>query len=115
MMKRLVIAAMLAAPLLAGTAFADGIEGMWKRPNGVLVSIHKCGGEFCVTAASGSHKGESAGKMAASGGGKYAGSLTDLESGKTYSGKGAIAGDSISMAGCVLGGLFCKSENWDRQ
>ena len=115
MLKSLIAATIVATPLLIGTAFAYDIEGSWKRPNGILITIHKCGGEYCVTAASGSHKGESAGKMAASGGGKYAGSLTDLEAGKTYSGKGAIAGDSLSMAGCVFGGLFCKSENWDRQ
>ena len=115
MMKSLLAATFLALPQLAGNAFADDIEGNWKRPNGILVRIHKCGGEFCVTAASGSHKGESAGKMATSGNGKYAGTLIDLENGKTYSGKGAISGNGISMAGCVLGGLFCKSENWERQ
>ena len=115
MNRFLLVAAVMALPLFSGLAFADDIEGMWKRPNGILVSIHKCGAEFCVTAASGAHKGESAGKMAASGGGKYAGTLTDLEASKTYSGKGALAGDSLTMSGCVLGGLFCKGENWARQ
>ena len=115
MNRFLMVATILALPLFSGLAFADDIEGMWKRPNGILVSIHKCGAEFCVTAASGAHKGESAGKMAASGGGKYAGTITDLEAGKTYSGKSALAGDSLTMSGCVLGGLFCKGENWVRQ
>ena len=115
MLKRLIAASLLAAPLFVTAALADDIEGMWKRPNGILVSVHKCGAEFCVTAASGAHKGESAGKMAASGAGKYAGTITDLEAGKTYSGKGALAGDSLTMSGCVLGGLLCKGENWARQ
>ena len=115
MTKILMVASLMALPLFSGFALADGIEGMWKRPNGILVSVHKCGAEFCVTAASGAHKGESAGKMAASGTGKYAGTLTDLEAGKTYSGKGALSGDSLTMSGCVLGGLFCKGENWTRQ
>lgn len=115
MFKLIIIAALSVAPIMVGSAFADDIEGMWKRPNGVLVNIHKCGSEFCVVAASSSHKGESAGKMAASGGGKYGGSLIDLENGKTYAGKASISGDNLAMAGCVLGGLFCKSEDWKRQ
>jgi len=114
-MKKIAFAALLTMPLLATAALADAIEGNWVRPNGVLVKISKCGSEFCVIAASGAHKGESAGKMAPSGGGKYAGSLTDLEAGKTYAGKGSVSGDSLSMAGCVLGGLICKSESWARQ
>ena len=115
MNRFLMVATVVALPLFSGLAFADDIEGMWKRPNGILVSVHKCGAEFCVTAASGAHKGESAGKMAASGTGKYAGTITDLEAGKTYTGKGALSGDSLTMSGCVLGGLFCKGENWARQ
>ena len=115
MLKRLIAASLLAAPLFVAAAMADDIEGMWKRPNGILVSVHKCGAEFCVTAASGAHKGESAGKMAASGAGKYAGTVTDLEAAKTYSGKATLAGDTLTMSGCVLGGLFCKGENWARQ
>ena len=115
MFKNILAASLLALPLLAGAAFADAIEGEWLRPNGIVVKIAKCGGEFCVTPVSGKHKGEDAGKMAPKGGGKYAGSLTDLEAGKTYTGKGSIIGDSLSMSGCVFGGLFCKSENWARQ
>ena len=114
-MKKLMITTILAMPMLSGAAMADGIEGMWKRPSGILVDIHKCGGEFCVVAASGKHKGGSAGKFASAGGGKYAGTVTDLEVDKTYSGKATLAGDSLTMSGCVLGGLFCKSENWERQ
>src|SRR5665213_2008670 len=115
MTRFLMVASLMALPLFSGFALADGIEGMWKRPNGILVSIHKCGPEFCVIAGSGGHKGESAGKMAAAGTGKYAGTLTDLEAGKTYSGKGALSGHSFTMSGRVLGGLFCKGEDWSRQ
>ena len=115
MFKRLMVTTLLALPLMSGFALADGIEGDWLRPNGILVKISKCGGEFCVVAASGKHKGESAGKMAASGAGKYAGTVTDLEAAKTYSGKATLTGDSLTMSGCVLGGLFCKGENWARQ
>jgi uncharacterized protein (DUF2147 family) len=53
--------------------------------------------------------------MAASGGGKYSGSITKPQNGKTYSGKASLSGGSLKMSGCVLGGLICESQNWLRQ
>lgn len=108
------IMAIATASLFATSAFADPIEGTWKRPNGILVKFSSCGGGFCATAASGPHAGGSAGKLSPSGGGKYSGSLTDLESGKTYTGSGSISGSTLRVSGCVLG-FLCKSENWSRQ
>ena len=108
--------AILAASLtmFATSAMADPIEGMWKRPNGILVKFAACGSSFCATAESGPHAGGNAGKLAPAGE-KYAGTLTDLEAGKTYSGKGEVSGNTLTVAGCILGGLFCKSESWTRQ
>jgi len=114
MKKTVFILAIAGASLFATQAFADPIEGMWKRPNGILVKFSACGSGFCATAASGPHAGGSAGKLSASGGGKYTGSLTDLESGKTYSGSGAVSGGSLKVTGCVMG-FLCKSETWSRQ
>lgn len=94
---------------------ADPIEGTFKRPNGILVKIADCGGSFCVTAASGPHAGGSAGKLAPAGDGKYNGTLTELETGKTYTGKASISAGTLNVAGCILGGLLCRSENWVRQ
>ncbi|MBG1231046.1 DUF2147 domain-containing protein [Aestuariivirga litoralis] len=102
------------ALLFTGQAFADPIEGLWKRPNGILVKFSACGGGFCATAASGPNAGGSAGKLKATGSGKYSGSLTDLENKKTYSGSGSISGNTLRVSGCVLG-FICKSENWSRQ
>ena len=101
--------------MFATSAMADPIEGMWKRPNGILVKFAACGSSFCATAESGPHAGGNAGKLAPAGAGKYAGTLTDLEASKTYSGKGSISGSTLTVAGCILGGLFCKSEAWTRQ
>jgi len=39
----------------------------------------------------------------------------ELETGKTYTGKASISGGTLSVAGCILGGLLCRSENWVRQ
>jgi uncharacterized protein (DUF2147 family) len=96
-------------------AMADPIEASWKRPNGIIVKFAACGASFCATAMSGPNAGKSAGKMAANGAGSYKGSLTDLETNKTYSGKASVSGSTLTVAGCVLGGLFCKSEKWSRQ
>jgi uncharacterized protein (DUF2147 family) len=57
---------------------------------------------------------QSAGSMAGKDG-SYRGTLTDLEAKKTYKGKAKIVGNSASMAGCVLGGLICKTEVWVKQ
>ena len=62
----------------------------------------------------GPNAGKSAGKLAAIGGNKYKGTLTDLENNKTYSGKGSISGGTLTVSGCVLG-FLCRSESWARQ
>jgi uncharacterized protein (DUF2147 family) len=105
----------LAFGLLTTAAMADPIEGHWKRPNGIIVKFAACGTSFCATAVTGPHAGGSAGKLSPNDAGKYAGTLTDLENGKTYSGKGSISGTTLTVSGCVLGGLFCRSEAWARQ
>jgi uncharacterized protein (DUF2147 family) len=107
--------AALALGLATTAASADAIEGTWKRPNGHLVKFAACGSAFCATAISGPHAGGNAGKLSPAGGSKYAGSLTDLDSNKTYTGKGSISGSTLTVSGCVLGGLLCRSESWTRQ
>ena len=98
-----------------GTALADPIEGNWKTQSGETAAIGSCGGEFCITVKTGKYAGQMIGRMAASGGGKYSGSITKPQNGKTYSGKASLAGDSLKMSGCVRGGLICESQNWLRQ
>ena len=94
---------------------ADSIEGLWKRPNGILVNIANCGKSFCVSAASGPHNGGKAGTFQPDGRGGYIGRLTDLETGKTYDGKGIVRGNSATLSGCIFFGLLCQSETWARQ
>jgi len=45
---------------------------------------------------------------------RLAGSAFNPEDGKDYSGKMTLAGDHLTTAGCVLGGLICKSVEWTR-
>ena len=100
--------------LFAGAAIADPIEGTWKRSNGTLIKYAPSGGKYCGTVMSGKYSGQSIGCMSGTGG-KYKGTVNKLDEGKTYSGKASVSGNSMTLAGCALGGLVCKSENLRRQ
>jgi uncharacterized protein (DUF2147 family) len=113
-MTRTILIAAAAIALSAGAAFADPIEGNWKTEAGSTAQIASCGGRFCITLVSGEHKGKQIGKMQADGGAKYSGQITDPSNNKTYKGKASITANALKMSGCVLGGLICKSQTWQR-
>lgn len=98
----------------ASAAQAEPIEGTWKRPNGTLIRYAETGGKFCGTVLTGDYKGQSIGCMTGKGN-DYKGEVRKLDEGKTYKGKATVSGSSMSLAGCVLGGLICKSETLTRQ
>jgi uncharacterized protein (DUF2147 family) len=113
MLRRIVLALGVTA-LMAGAAYADPIEGNWKTQSGETAAIAGCGGAFCIRLKTGEYSGQSIGKMTASGDGKYTGEITRPSTGKTYSGKASLSGNSLKMSGCVLGGLICESQTWSR-
>lgn len=114
-MIRILALALTATLSMGATAFAaEPIEGTWKRPNGTLIRYAANGGQFCGTVLTGEYKGQSIGCMAGSGA-NYKGKVNKLDEGKTYNGKANISGNTLSLAGCVLGGIICKSENLTRQ
>jgi uncharacterized protein (DUF2147 family) len=46
---------------------------------------------------------------------KWDGQVYNAEDGKTYSGSLTVTGpNTLDLQGCVLGGLFCKSQTWTR-
>ncbi|MGV1758207.1 DUF2147 domain-containing protein [Rhizobium sp. A22-96] len=97
----------------AGSAFADeAIVGNWKTEAGDTAAITPCADSYCVTLKTGKYAGRQIGKMQGKGG-SYTGELTDPSEDKTYSGSGAISGNSLKMTGCVLK-IFCKSQTWKR-
>jgi len=111
-MKHLMI---IAAGMLAMSAqayAAEPIQGNWKTASGETATIAPCGSAFCVTLKTGKHAGKQIGKMSGTGN-SYSGDITDPANDKTYSGSGTIAGDSLSMKGCVLK-ILCKSQTWTR-
>ena len=106
--------ALAATMIFVGAALADPIEGNWKTKDGDTAAIGACGGAFCITLKTGEFAGKSIGKMSASGGGSYEGSITKPSNGKTYSGSATLSGNSLKMRGCVFGGLICESQTWTR-
>jgi uncharacterized protein (DUF2147 family) len=44
----------------------------------------------------------------------WEGKAFEPSSGKEYSGKMALSGERLTTAGCVFGGLICKSIVWAR-
>lgn len=106
--------AVAATMLLAGAALADPIEGNWKTQSGETAAIAGCGGSFCITLKSGKYIGKRIGKMQAGGANKYAGEITDPAEDKTYSGKASLSGNSLTMKGCVFGGLICRGQTWTK-
>lgn len=104
----------LAATLImTGAALADPIEGNWKTQSGETASIAGSS-SFSITLKTGKHAGKTIGSLKAAGDNKYAGSITDPATDKTYSGKATISGATMKMSGCVLGGLICKSQTWHK-
>jgi uncharacterized protein (DUF2147 family) len=103
-----------AMTLLAGTAYADPIEGNWRTQSGETAAVGNCGGSFCITLKTGKHKGKGIGKVSSDGDGQYSGSITDPATDKTYSGKASMSGSSMNMKGCIFGGLICRSQTWTK-
>jgi uncharacterized protein (DUF2147 family) len=117
------IASLALAFLAAGTttALADP-SGTWLRSTGESrVRIAPCGENYCGSIVwlkdpSGPAK---VGQrvffdMKESGANKWSGKAFNPEDGKTYSGTMTLSGRSLTTAGCVLGGMICRSVNWSK-
>lgn len=115
MIRKLILGLSIATAFAASAFAAEPIEGKWKRPNGTIVSYAACGAsKFCGTVQTGEYKGQSFSTMSGENG-AYKGEVRKLDEGKTYSGKASVKGNTLSLSGCVMGGLICKSESLTRQ
>lgn len=116
MFKRVFALAAVTMALLATPVLADPIEGSWRMPSGNNAEIKSCdGGAFCLTYTNGPNSGKTFGRMNAEGSGAYRGTVTDYtRGGREFSGKGTLSGDTLSVSGCVLGGLICRSQELNR-
>ncbi len=128
-MKKLVLASLMA--IAAGAAWADPVEGVWKtKPddNGNFghVQIAPCGDKLCgvliqsFDSSGAEMASENIGKqivwdMVASGDGSYGeGKVWAPDRDKTYNSKMSLSGDTLSVSGCVLGGMVCRASDWSR-
>ncbi|PDS59969.1 hypothetical protein CO663_08490 [Rhizobium anhuiense] len=109
---KLVLASVFLGFLAYGASAAEPIEGNWKNGPVEIIEIKPCGKEFCLTMTTGEFAGKSIGKLSGSGA-NYAGEITDPEDDKTYSGTGAVDGNTLKLKGCALK-IFCKTVTWDR-
>ncbi|MGW9329116.1 DUF2147 domain-containing protein [Bosea sp. NPDC055594] len=114
------IAAALA--MFATPSLAQEVTGTWLRDSGASkVRLAKCGEAVCGTISWLKDSGGPAKlgqrifyDMKPSGPGKWSGSAFNPEDGKTYSGTMSLSGDTLTTAGCVMGGLICRSVKWSR-
>ncbi|MGY9049757.1 hypothetical protein P775_20935 [Puniceibacterium antarcticum] len=126
-MKRL-SAIVLTLSLCAGAVWADPIEGTWQtEPDDgsyALVGLKPCGTMICGTIertfnASGEYKSPNIGKvlvinMVPQGNGAYEGKVWRPSNDKIYMGKMQLDGNTVKLSGCVLGGLLCSKQTWQR-
>lgn len=112
MVVRLLALALLFTTTAGSMQAADPIVGDWKTKSGETATIAACGAAYCISVKTGVFAGKAIGKMQAKDG-TYVGEITDPETNKTYSGSGALSGNTLKMKGCVLG-VLCKSQSWTR-
>jgi uncharacterized protein (DUF2147 family) len=109
----LAVSAFALTALPALEAAAGGLDGTWLRPkNGHHIKSFACGGGLGLKVVETGAQLTCGAKSV--GGGKFKGSLLNTDDGNTYSGTIAMGAKSLVLSGCVLGGLFCKSETWSR-
>jgi uncharacterized protein (DUF2147 family) len=103
-------------------ALAGDVLGEWLRDDGTArVRFAPCGGAICG-AISWLRDADAKGKvgqrvffdMKPAGDNSWAGSAFNPEDGRTYTGKMSLAEGHLSTAGCVFGGLICKTVAWTR-
>lgn len=113
-----VVAASAAALGLSAPAFAGSANGTWLRGNGAHVLAFDCGGGLDLKVTKSPEPGK-VGKTIMCGAkktgeNKWKGSLLNLDDGQKYSGYVTLSGNSLTLSGCVLGGIICKNDTWSR-
>jgi uncharacterized protein (DUF2147 family) len=120
-MTRALLAAL--AILTASAAAAADATGEWIRDDGAAkVRFAACGGDALCGFIAWKKDPKGPGNigeqvffdMKPNGADAWAGTAYNPEDGKRYTGKLTLSGDHLTTAGCVFGGLICKSYGWVR-
>lgn len=125
MTSRLTLTLAAAGLALATTnASAADAAGTWLRDTGAShIKIAPCGGgALCGTVSWIKPGSETKGKvgqrvffdMKPDGDNAWKGSAFNPEDGQNYSGKMSLSGNTLTTAGCAMGGMICKSTTWTR-
>ena len=121
-MLRVWVVSAVALAALWSEASAGDAKGEWARDDGkAKVRIGPCGAALCGSI-TWLRDPKDAGKvgqqvffgMKPHGDDVWTRTAFNPEDGRTYSGKMTLTGDRLVTAGCVLGGLICKSVSWTR-
>lgn len=119
-MRKSLTAAVLVAGIAGSSVTAHAApEGVWLRPStGGKIESFTCNGGLGLKVVESTTKafiGETimcgAGQT---GPNSYQGSLRHLEQGQTYTGKVEFLGRVMRLSGCIMNGLVCKTEEWQR-
>ena len=111
-------AAFLAGSFGATTAFAASPYGSWKRPNGSVAKVWKCGGKMCAKVVSGKGAGFTMFRgLTKAGGNVWKGSMKHPKMGTlfTFNGTVKLTGASMHVNGCMIGGSMCDAETWRKK
>lgn len=119
-MQKLVttVAIAAAAFIAASSAQAGSPNGTWLRSNGAHVEAFDCSGGLGLKVTK-SPEANKVGKTIMCGAkkvgeNKWKGTVLNLDDNKKYSGYVTLDGSSLTLSGCVLGGLICKNDTWSR-
>jgi uncharacterized protein (DUF2147 family) len=107
---------------LSVPASAQSASGTWLRDTGASkVRIGPCGPNLCGSISWLKDPTDKAKvgqrifyDMKPQDDGTWKGSAFNPEDGKTYSGKMSVSGNTLTTAGCVFGGIICKTVRWSR-
>lgn len=124
MTSKLKTAVLGAALIVLPTVALADPSGTWLRETGESrVQIAPCGGgAYCGKVVWLKDAKTSKSKigqqvffgMKPNGANQWSGSAFNPDDGKTYSGTMKLSGSRLTTAGCVLGGLICRSVNWSK-
>ncbi len=107
-----------AAVAYVSAAQAGSANGMWLRSNGAHIQAFDCSGGLGLKVVK-SPEPAKVGKTIMCGAkktaeNKWKGTVLNLDDGQNYSGYVVLNGNSLTLSGCVLGGLVCKDDTWSR-
>ncbi len=113
-----VATAVLTTGLAAGSAYAASPYGTWKRPNGSLAKVWKCGGKMCAKVVSGKNNGFVMFRgISKTGSNTWKGDMKHPKMGNlfTFNGTVRLKGKLLAVKGCMIGGAMCDAETWRKK